>query len=85
MAPKKQKPYKTVNEAAWAATDKLKVQGPQDEMRRQQPNNFGYGTKLNKATGNPMTNSDGLGKPVESYKSTATKSKNRFKQGGYLA
>ena len=84
MAPKK-KPSKSVNQAAFEAANKLKVQGPQDEVRRQQPNNFGYGTKLNKATGNPMTNSDGLGKPVESYKSTATKSKNRFKQGGYLA
>lgn len=84
MAPKK-KPYQTVNDATRAAAEKLKVKGPQDEVFRQQPNPFGYGTKLNKATGNPMTHNDGLGNPIKPYKSTATKSKNRFKQGGYLA
>jgi hypothetical protein len=84
MAPKKKKPYKTVNEAAWAATDKLKVKGPQDEVRRREYNIAGYGTKLNKAKGDPSQYNEGLG-PIPGYKSTATKSKNRFKQGGYLA
>ncbi len=85
MAPKKQKPYKTVNEAARNAAEKLKVKGPQDEVFRQQPNNFGFGTKLNKAAGSPKTHNDGLGEPIKPHKSTATKSKNRFKKGGYLA
>jgi hypothetical protein len=79
MAPKK-KPYKTLDEAAWRAAYKHNIEGPTGKV-----NQFGYATRLDKATGNPMTNSDGLGKPIESYKSTATKSKNRFKQGGYLA
>ena len=79
MAPKK-KPYKTLDEAAWRAAYKHNIEGPAGKV-----NQFGYATRLDKATGNPMTNSDGLGKPIESYKSTATKSKNRFKQGGYLA
>ena len=78
--PPKKKPYKTVDEAAWRAAFRRNIEGPSGKV-----NPFGYGTRLDKATGNPMTNSDGLGKPVESYKSTATKSKNRFKQGGYLA
>jgi hypothetical protein len=79
MAPKK-KPYKTVDEAAWQAAFRRNIEGPTGKV-----NPFGYATRLDKATGNPSTHNDGLGKPVESYKSTATKSKNRFKQGGYLA
>jgi hypothetical protein len=80
MAPKK---YKTVNEAAHSVTRKRKTTGPQDEAFRQpEPNPFGPATKLNKAKGSPKTHKDGLGPPA---KSTSTKSKNRFKQGGYLA
>ena len=83
MAPKK-KPSKSVNQAAFEAANKLKVKGPQDEVFRREPNFGGYATKLNKATGDPSQYNEGLG-PIPGYKSTATKSKNRFKQGGYLA
>jgi hypothetical protein len=83
MAPKK-KPSKSVNQAAFEAANKLKVKGPQDEVFRREPNFGGYATKLNKAKGNPSQYNEGLG-PIPGYKSTATKSKNRFKQGGYLA
>jgi hypothetical protein len=83
MAPKK-KPYQTVNQAASEAAYKRKVKGPQDEVFRREPNFGGYATKLNKAKGDPSQYNEGLG-PIPGYKSTATKSKNRFKQGGYIA
>ena len=83
MAPKK-KPSKSVNQAAFEAANKLKVKGPQDEVFRRESNFGGYATKLNKAKGDPSQYNEGLG-PIPGYKSTATKSKNRFKQGGYLA
>jgi hypothetical protein len=83
MAPKK-KPSKSVNQAAFEAANKLKVKGSQDEVFRREPNFGGYATKLNKAKGDPSQYNEGLG-PIPGYKSTATKSKNRFKQGGYLA
>jgi hypothetical protein len=80
MAPKK-KPYKTLDEAAWRAAYKRNIEGPGGKV-----NQFGYATRLDKATGNPMTNSDGISpEKIKPHKSTATKSKNRFKQGGYLA
>ena len=53
MAESKNKKFKTVVEAAFAATDKLKIQPPQDEVFRREPNFGGYGTKLNKAKGDP--------------------------------
>jgi len=83
MAPKK-KPSKSVNQAAFEAANKLKVKGPQDEVFRREPNFGGYATKLNKVKGDPSQYWEGVG-PIPGYKSTATKSKNRFKQGGYLA
>ena len=86
MAPKK-KPYKTVNEAAHEIARKRRTKGPQEEAYRQpsdlEQNPFGQATKLNKAKGSPKTHKDGLGSPVPN--STGTKSKNRFKQSGYLA
>ena len=83
MDPKKNT-SKSVNQAAFEAANKLKVKGPQDEVFRREPNFGGYATKLNKAKGDPSQYNEGLG-PIPGYKSTATKSKNRFKQGGYLA
>jgi hypothetical protein len=81
------KTYKTVNEAAHEIARKRRTKGPQDEAFRQpsmlEQNPFGQATKLNKAKGSPNTHRDGLGSPVP--KSTGTKSKNRFKQSGYLA
>jgi hypothetical protein len=85
MAPKK-KPYQTVNEAAHEIARKRRTKGPQEEAFRQpsvlEQNPFGQATKLNKAKGSPKTHKDGL-RPEP--KSTGTKSKNRFKQNGYLA
>jgi hypothetical protein len=60
MADRKGKRFKTVSEATYAATDKLKIQSPQDEVYRREPNFGGYGTKLNKATGNTETHYDDL-------------------------
>ncbi len=85
MAPKK-KPYQTVNEAAHEIARKRRTKGPQEEAFRQpsvlEQNPFGQATKLNKAKGSPKTHKDGL---RSEPKSTGTKSKNRFKQNGYLA
>ena len=53
MADRKGKRFKTVSEAAYAATDKLKIQSPQDEVYRREANFGGYGTKLNKSKGDP--------------------------------
>jgi hypothetical protein len=53
MPDAKPKKFKTVNEAAQAAANKLKIHPPQDEVFRRQPNFGGYGTKLNKANGSP--------------------------------
>jgi hypothetical protein len=80
MAPKK-KPYKTLDEAAWRAAYRRNIEGPAGKV-----NQFGYATRLDKANGNPMQYNDGISPDkTKPYKSTATKSKNRFKQGGYLA
>ena len=53
MPDQKKKPFKTVVEATYAATDKLKIKAPQDEVYRRESNFGGYGTKLNKAKGDP--------------------------------
>ena len=53
MADRKGKRFNTLSEATYAATDKLKLQSPQDEVYRREPNFGGYGTKLNKAKGDP--------------------------------
>ena len=83
------KKYKTVDEAAWNAARKFKTKGPEYDVPIPDENPFGYGTKLNKATGSPKTHKDGLGPPIKKPKpsksSTATKSLNRFKKTGYLA
>jgi hypothetical protein len=80
MAPKK-KPYKTLDEAAWRAAYKHNIEGPGGKV-----NPFGYATRLDKAMGNPMQYNDGINpNEIKPHKSTATKSKNRFPSGGYLA
>lgn len=79
MAPKK-KPY-TLDQAAWLAAYRRNIEGPAGKL-----NQFGYATRLDKAKGNPMQYNDGISpEKIKPHKSTATKSKNRFKQGGYLA
>ena len=76
MADRKGKRFKTVVDATYAATNKLKIQQPQDEVFRRQPNIAGYGTKLNKTTGDPGRYYDELPTPKDSV--DASKNPYRF-------
>jgi hypothetical protein len=67
------KKYKTVDEAAWHAAKKFKMQGPQYDISTPDENLFGYAVKLNKAKGSPKTHRDGIGPAPK--KSTPSKPK----------